>query len=217
LLQAQLKTGSGTMKHTVRIADAVQRLKGVFLEVPGTQLSVVQASELSGLEPSVCESVLSALEDARFLKRGRDGRYLHWTADSVLSPAPLTSRMVPAPDAPNGRQRSAPDSPAPVSDAHLTVRTPEHSRSQRMAATGPTKQKPRRTESLEDQPGGTQRNNRDVAAQLDTLSWSDESRLGRIARRAHEIYENRGGEHGKALEDWLRAEREIDNESEKDR
>jgi DUF2934 family protein len=34
--------------------------------------------------------------------------------------------------------------------------------------------------------------------------------MNRIARRAHEIYEARGGEHGKALEDWLQAEREID-------
>jgi hypothetical protein len=39
-----------------------------------------------------------------------------------------------------------------------------------------------------------------------------ESRMNRIARRAHEIYEARGGESGKALEDWLQAEREIDAE-----
>jgi Protein of unknown function (DUF2934) len=38
--------------------------------------------------------------------------------------------------------------------------------------------------------------------------------MARIARRAHEIYEARGGEHGKALEDWLQAEREIDAEIE---
>jgi hypothetical protein len=38
------------------------------------------------------------------------------------------------------------------------------------------------------------------------------SRIERIARRAHEIYEARGGEHGKALDDWLQAEREIDAE-----
>jgi hypothetical protein len=36
--------------------------------------------------------------------------------------------------------------------------------------------------------------------------------MNRIARRAHEIYEARGGEYGKALEDWLQAEREIDAE-----
>jgi len=37
-----------------------------------------------------------------------------------------------------------------------------------------------------------------------------EFRMNRIAHRAHEIYEARGGEHGKAMEDWLQAEREID-------
>jgi len=41
-----------------------------------------------------------------------------------------------------------------------------------------------------------------------------ESRMNRIARRAHEIYEARGGEHGRDLDDWLRAEREIDSEIE---
>jgi hypothetical protein len=36
--------------------------------------------------------------------------------------------------------------------------------------------------------------------------------MQRIARRAHEIYEARGGQDGKALDDWLQAEREIDEE-----
>ena len=44
-----------------------------------------------------------------------------------------------------------------------------------------------------------------------------ESRIDRIARRAHEIYEARGGQHGKAMEDWLQAEREIDAEIEASR
>ena len=63
------------MEPTIRIADAIQRLKGVFMEVPGTQLSVAQAVQLSGLEASTCEYVLAALEDVRFLIRGKDGRY----------------------------------------------------------------------------------------------------------------------------------------------
>jgi Protein of unknown function (DUF2934) len=46
-------------------------------------------------------------------------------------------------------------------------------------------------------------------------SQGDESRMHRIAMRAHEIYEARGGQHGKALEDWLTAEREIDDEIER--
>lgn len=39
-----------------------------------------------------------------------------------------------------------------------------------------------------------------------------EARITRIARRAHEIYAARGGTEGKALDDWLQAEREIDAE-----
>jgi hypothetical protein len=39
-----------------------------------------------------------------------------------------------------------------------------------------------------------------------------ESRMSRIARRAHEIYEARNGQHGTAMEDWLTAERQIDDE-----
>ena len=39
-----------------------------------------------------------------------------------------------------------------------------------------------------------------------------EPRIERISRRAHELYEARGGTHGRALEDWLQAEREIDAE-----
>jgi hypothetical protein len=39
--------------------------------------------------------------------------------------------------------------------------------------------------------------------------------MNRIAQRAQEIYQARGGEHGKALDDWLQAEREIDAELER--
>lgn len=34
-----------------------------------------------------------------------------------------------------------------------------------------------------------------------------------IARRAHELYLERGGEHGKDVEDWVRAEKELSNEA----
>lgn len=37
------------------------------------------------------------------------------------------------------------------------------------------------------------------------------SRLNRIARRAHQMYEARGGMHGCSVDDWLQAEREIDH------
>lgn len=43
-----------------------------------------------------------------------------------------------------------------------------------------------------------------------------EARLERIARRARELYEARGGAHGRDLDDWLAAEREIDSEIERE-
>jgi len=33
-----------------------------------------------------------------------------------------------------------------------------------------------------------------------------------IAHRAHEMYLQRGGEHGKDVEDWVRAEKELSDE-----
>jgi hypothetical protein len=41
---------------------------------------------------------------------------------------------------------------------------------------------------------------------------SPTSRIERIARRAYEISQSRGGNDGRALDDWLQAEREIDGE-----
>lgn len=43
-----------------------------------------------------------------------------------------------------------------------------------------------------------------------------ETRLERIARRAREIYDARGGAHGRDLDDWLAAEREVDAEIERE-
>ena len=42
---------------------------------------------------------------------------------------------------------------------------------------------------------------------------SDEPRMTRIAKRAHELYEARGGNIGRDIDDWLQAEREVDGES----
>ena len=52
------------------------------------------------------------------------------------------------------------------------------------------------------------------ATDLNRASQPQPSRLSRIAQRAHEIYEARGGQDGKDLDDWLQAEREIDAEIE---
>ena len=45
--------------------------------------------------------------------------------------------------------------------------------------------------------------------ELRTRLLSKEDVRERISRRAYELYENRGGEHGREVEDWLEAENEV--------
>jgi hypothetical protein len=73
------------MENRPQIVEGVQRLKGVFLEVPGARLTLIAAARLSGLDTPVCEVVLDALEDAQFLTRGDDGCYQRRTSDSLDS------------------------------------------------------------------------------------------------------------------------------------
>ena len=63
------------MENAAHVTEAVQRLKTVFLQVPDLRLTVADASLLSGLDRLACHLVLAALEDARFVTRGRDGLY----------------------------------------------------------------------------------------------------------------------------------------------
>jgi hypothetical protein len=70
------------MEPALHVSEAVERLKGVFLEIPGTRLNVGDASRLAGLDDLLCQEILIALEHANFLKQGRDGRYQRRTTDS---------------------------------------------------------------------------------------------------------------------------------------
>jgi len=67
-----------------------------------------------------------------------------------------------------------------------------------------------RGSSTTDGLGSPHSTRQDQSATQEPIRQPSESRLNRIARLAHEIYEARGGEHGKAMGDWLQAEREID-------
>jgi DNA-binding IclR family transcriptional regulator len=57
------------------VHELIDRVKNVFIEVPGTQLSLAEISRLGGVEPARCEAILDALMSAGFLSRGRDGRF----------------------------------------------------------------------------------------------------------------------------------------------
>jgi hypothetical protein len=60
----------------MRIEDVLQRVQGEFEEMPGLCLTAAQAQRLWGLDRDVCDGLLKALLDARFLSRRRDGSYI---------------------------------------------------------------------------------------------------------------------------------------------
>ena len=60
----------------MRIDEVLQRIQGEYLEMPGLRLTPAQAQRLWGLERDVCDAMLGALVDARFLVRTRDGAFV---------------------------------------------------------------------------------------------------------------------------------------------
>jgi hypothetical protein len=53
----------------------LSRIRSEFTEMPGLRLSVAQAQRLWNLDRTSCESVLSSLVDANFLRRYADDAY----------------------------------------------------------------------------------------------------------------------------------------------
>ena len=66
-----------TMEHMVR------RIQGEFLEMPGLRLTCRQAQRLWNLDALVCESLLAALVDVRFLVQTSDGLFIQRTGSTV--------------------------------------------------------------------------------------------------------------------------------------
>ncbi len=60
----------------MRIDEVLQRIQGEFLEMPGLRLTPAQAQRLWGLERDVCDALLGALVDAKFLAQTRDGAFV---------------------------------------------------------------------------------------------------------------------------------------------
>ena len=56
--------------------DVLRRVKGEYLEMPGLRLTIAQAQRLWGLDRTVCDALLGALVDAKFLFRTRDGAFV---------------------------------------------------------------------------------------------------------------------------------------------
>ena len=60
----------------MRIDEVLQRIQGEFVEMPGLRLTPAQAQRLWGLERDVCDALLGALVDAKFLAETRDGAFV---------------------------------------------------------------------------------------------------------------------------------------------
>jgi hypothetical protein len=57
-------------------ADALRRVRGEYIEMPGLRLTSAQAQRLWGLDRAACDALLGALVDAKFLFRTRDGAFV---------------------------------------------------------------------------------------------------------------------------------------------
>ena len=62
--------------QTARVEEALRRIKGEFVEMPGLRLTAPQAQRLWGLDAEFCEAILGALVDAKFLLRTGDGVFV---------------------------------------------------------------------------------------------------------------------------------------------
>jgi len=56
--------------------ETLRRVQGEFLEMPGLRLTEAQARRLWGLDQASCAALLSALVEANFLFRTRDGAFM---------------------------------------------------------------------------------------------------------------------------------------------
>jgi hypothetical protein len=68
--------------------EVLRRVQGEFLEMPGLRLTGAQAQRLWGLDTAMCEALLGALVDAKFLFKTRDGAFM-----KVDHPAPLKASL----------------------------------------------------------------------------------------------------------------------------
>jgi hypothetical protein len=67
---------SGASESKRLLQDALDRIRGEFLEMPGLRLTDRQAQKLLGLDAELCATLIAELMEARFLFRTRDGSFM---------------------------------------------------------------------------------------------------------------------------------------------
>jgi hypothetical protein len=71
-----MKHGATLVSHT---DEALQRVVGEYLEMPGLSLSVPQARRLLGIDARKCEELLEELVGCHFLRRTSRGLYVRFS------------------------------------------------------------------------------------------------------------------------------------------
>lgn len=79
-----------TPEQSRPIDDVLRRVQGEFLEMPGLRLTGPQARRLWGLDAAMCDALLGALVDAKFLFQTRDGAFMR-----VEYAAPIKATLRP--------------------------------------------------------------------------------------------------------------------------
>jgi len=73
-----MNTSHSSAPPVSAVEQMLRRIKGEFLEMPGLRLTCRQAQRLWNLDAMVCEALLAALVDVRFLVE-TDGVFLQRT------------------------------------------------------------------------------------------------------------------------------------------
>ena len=73
--------------------DLVSRIRAEYLEMPGMRLTLRQVQRLCGIEQTLCQAVLDALVDAKFLCVRSDGSYTRLTDGDVLRSRPAKADL----------------------------------------------------------------------------------------------------------------------------
>jgi hypothetical protein len=85
-----------TPELALTMDEALRRIRGEFLEMPGLRLTQPQARRLWGLDAAACDALLGALVDANFLFRTRDGAFMRVEHASPVTATPRPRRNVAA-------------------------------------------------------------------------------------------------------------------------
>ncbi len=76
--------------------EVLRRVQGEFLEMPGLRLTEPQARRLWGLDGISCAALLSALVDAKFLFRTKEGAFMRVEQANPLKAALRTRSTIAA-------------------------------------------------------------------------------------------------------------------------